>query len=60
MLGIHNYHLPHRVLALEFVVANRARFPFAELVDAKFALEDLTSAFRKASARSVLRAAILP
>ncbi len=58
--GIHNYHPRHLVQALEFVLANRGRFPFAELVDAKFALEDLTHAFHKASARNVLRAAILP
>jgi putative phosphonate catabolism associated alcohol dehydrogenase len=58
--GIHNYHPRHLVQALEFVLANRGRFPFAELVDAKFALEDLTLAFHKASTHSVLRAAILP
>ena len=32
--GIHNYHPRHLVQALSFVVANRGRFPFADIVDA--------------------------
>jgi hypothetical protein len=58
--GIHNYHPRHLVQALDFVVANRERFPFREIVDSKFALKDLDLAFRKASERTVLRAAIVP
>ena len=34
--GIHNYHPRHLVQALDFVVANRSRFPFANIVDARF------------------------
>jgi putative phosphonate catabolism associated alcohol dehydrogenase len=60
MRGIHNYHPRHLIQALDFVVANRERFPFKEIVDAKFALKDLDAAFKKASERSVLRAAIVP
>ena len=58
--GIHNYHPRHLIQALDFVMANRNRFPFKDIVDAKFALKDLGTAFKKASERSVLRAAIVP
>ena len=60
MRGIHNYHPRHLIQALDFVMANRTRFPFKEIVDAKFALKDLDAAFKKASERTVLRAAIVP
>ncbi|MCZ6848320.1 MAG: zinc-binding dehydrogenase [Alphaproteobacteria bacterium] len=60
MRGIHNYHPRHLIQALDFVMTNRDRFPFKEIVDSKFALEDLDEAFRKAADRSVLRAAIIP
>ena len=60
LLGIHNYHPRHLVQALDFVVANRERFPFVEIVDSTFKLEELDEAFRRASERSVLRAAIVP
>lgn len=58
--GIHNYHPRHLIQALDFVVANRERFPFRDIVDSKFKLDDLNEAFRKASERSVLRAAVIP
>jgi putative phosphonate catabolism associated alcohol dehydrogenase len=60
MRGIHNYHPRHLIQALDFVMANRTRFPFKDIVDAKFALKDLDAAFKKASERTVLRAAIVP
>jgi threonine dehydrogenase-like Zn-dependent dehydrogenase len=60
MRGVHNYHPRHLVQALDFVMANRNRFPFREIVDAKFALKDLDAAFKKAAERTVLRAAIVP
>lgn len=58
--GIHNYHPRHLIQALDFVVAQRARFPFVELVDAVFPLERIDEAFAQAGARTVLRAAITP
>lgn len=58
--GIHNYHPRHLIQALDFVVANRERFPFREIVDSTFKLEDLNEAFKRASERSVLRAAVVP
>jgi putative phosphonate catabolism associated alcohol dehydrogenase len=59
MRGIHNYHPRHLIQALDFIMANRTRFPFKEIVDAKFALKDLDIAFKKASERTVLRAAVV-
>lgn len=58
--GIHNYHPRHLIQALDFVVANRDRFPFKKIVDSKFKLDNLNEAFNKASERSVLRAAVVP
>ncbi len=60
MRGVHNYHPRHLIQALDFVMANRSRFPFKDIVDAKFALKDLDEAFKKAAERTVLRAAIVP
>ncbi len=60
MRGIHNYHPRHLIQALDFVMANRKRFPFKDIVDSKFALKDLDIAFKRASERTVLRAAIVP
>ncbi|MBL93937.1 MAG: hypothetical protein CMF70_01370 [Magnetovibrio sp.] len=58
--GVHNYHPRHLIQALDFVMSNRERFPFGEIVDSKFSLEELDEAFAKAAERSVLRAAIVP
>ena len=58
--GVHNYHPRHLIQALDFVVANRDRFPFKQIVDARFKLDELDEAFRQASERTVLRAAIVP
>lgn len=58
--GIHNYHPRHLIQALDFVVANRGRFPFKDIVDSKFRLDELDEAFKRASDGSVLRAAIVP
>ncbi len=58
--GIHNYHPRHLVQALDFVMANRDRYPFKDIVDSRFALDDLNDAFRRAAERSVLRAAVVP
>ncbi len=58
--GNHNYHPRHLVQALDFVMANRGRFPFGEIVDARFPLDQLGEAFARAADRSVLRAAVVP
>ena len=58
--GVYNYHPRNLIQALDFVMANRKHFPFAEIVDSKFSLDQLDEAFAKAADRSVLRAAIVP
>ena len=60
MKGVYNYHPRNLIQALDFVVANRSRFPFSDIVDSKFTLDQLDNAFAKAGERSVLRAAIIP
>lgn len=58
--GIHNYHPRHLIKALDFVMENRHRFPFADIVDSKFSLDQLDEAFARAGQNDVLRAAIVP
>jgi putative phosphonate catabolism associated alcohol dehydrogenase len=58
--GVHNYHPRHLIEALDFVHANRKRFPFHSLVDGKYRLEDVGKAMQDAADRKVLRAAIVP
>jgi putative phosphonate catabolism associated alcohol dehydrogenase len=58
--GVHNYHPRNLIEALDFVCANRARFPFHELVDGKYSLEQVNLAMADAGERRVLRAAIVP
>src|SRR5687767_5705915 len=58
--GVHNYHPRHLIEALDFVVANRKRFPFHDLVDGKYTLEEVGRAMQDAAERKVLRAAIIP
>ena len=58
--GVHNYHPRNLVEALDFVVANRRRFPFHDLVDGKYPLDRVNDAMADAAARRVLRAAIVP
>lgn len=58
--GVHNYHPRHLLQALDFVVANRSRFPFHDLVDGKYSLDEVGKAISDAAARRVLRAAIIP
>jgi alcohol dehydrogenase len=58
--GVHNYHPRNLIEALDFVVANRARFPFHELVDGRYPLDRVGDAMADAAERRVLRAAILP
>ena len=58
--GIHNYHPRHLIQALDFVLANRDRYPFKDIVDSTFKLEQLGEAFKFASECSVMRAAVVP
>jgi len=58
--GVHNYHPRHLIEALDFVHANRKRFPFHSLVDGKYRLDEVGKAMKDAEERRVLRAAIVP
>ena len=58
--GVHNYHPRNLMQALDFVVANRGRFPFHDLVDGKYPLDQVGRAMADAAGRRVLRAAIVP
>ena len=58
--GVHNYHPRHLIQALDFVHVNRKRFPFHDLVDGKYKLEEVGKAMQDAADRKVLRAAIIP
>ena len=58
--GVHNYHPRNLPEALDFVVANRRRFPFHDLVDGKYRLDEVGRAMQDAAERRVLRAAIVP
>jgi alcohol dehydrogenase len=58
--GIHNYHPRHLIEALEFVMKHKTQYPFSELVDGLYALDDVTKAMSDASSLRVLRAAIVP
>ena len=58
--GVHNYHPRNLIEGLDFVAANRNRFPFHELVDGKYKLDEVGKAMKDAAERRVLRAAIVP
>ena len=58
--GVHNYHPRHLIQALDFVMNHRAHYPFAEMVNSKFSLDQLDEAFACAAGRSQLRVAIVP
>ncbi|MCE3000529.1 MAG: zinc-binding dehydrogenase [Betaproteobacteria bacterium] len=58
--GVHNYHPRNLLEALDFVQANRLHFPFHELVDGKYRLDEVGKAMEDAAERRVLRAAIIP
>ena len=58
--GVHNYHPRHLCEALDFVARWKSRFPFHELVDGHYALDDVERAMRDADERRVVRAAVVP
>jgi alcohol dehydrogenase len=58
--GVHNYHPRHLIEALDFVMQNKAVYPFSKLVDGQYSLDDVTQAMSDASSQRVLRAAIVP
>lgn len=58
--GIHNYAPQDLRNAVEFLIANHARFPFGELVERTFELDDVNSAVEFAVQHRPVRIAVLP
>ncbi|MEE3369141.1 MAG: zinc-binding dehydrogenase [Planctomycetota bacterium] len=58
--GIHNYHPRHLLQAHDFVLSAQGRFPFGDLIEARFPLEQINDAFQQAADRIVLRACVTP
>lgn len=58
--GIHNYHPRHLIQALDFVKNHKSIYPFAELVDGFYCLDEVNQAMIDAASQRVLRAAIVP
>ena len=60
IFGILRYHPWYLKRALTFLAENASRFPFEELSDRVFALDDINMALELSEARAVSRAAIIP
>lgn len=58
--GVHNYTPRDLAAAVDFLAANHARFPFAELVSELFPLDEVGAAFRFAEAGRPVRVAVRP
>jgi alcohol dehydrogenase len=58
--GLHNYTPADLLDAVDFLAAQRTRFPFSRLVEATFALADHERAIRYALERAPLRVALQP
>jgi alcohol dehydrogenase len=58
--GVHNYKPADLVTAVEFLAQHQNRFPFAELVGARFSLNDAPDAFEHAVQSRPFRTAVLP
>jgi threonine dehydrogenase-like Zn-dependent dehydrogenase len=58
--GVHNYHPRHLVQATDLVLAERDRYPFRDLVQARFGLDAIDDAFALAATQQLLRVAVVP
>ena len=58
--GMHNYMPADLATAIEFLTAYHGRFPFAELVSARYSLSDANAAFQYALETHAYRVAIKP
>jgi alcohol dehydrogenase len=58
--GVHNYHPRHLVQATDLVLAERDRYPFRDLVQARFGLDAIDDAFALAATQRLLRVAVVP
>ncbi|MFD4236249.1 zinc-binding dehydrogenase [Streptomyces sp. NPDC058542] len=60
IVGVHNYRPEDLLTAVEFLAAHHDSFPFADLVEGRFALGDVGSAFEAARLRAAPRQAVAP
>ena len=58
--GVHNYHPRDLKTALDFLAGPGRTFPFEDLVDSEFALEEADQAFKHAHANPGTRVALVP
>ncbi|MFI7292001.1 zinc-binding dehydrogenase [Streptomyces anulatus] len=60
VVGVHNYRPEDLLTAVEFLAAHHDSFPFADLVEGRFALGDVGAAFEAARLRAAPRQAVAP
>jgi threonine dehydrogenase-like Zn-dependent dehydrogenase len=58
--GVHNYAPQHLRDAVDFLIANHTRFPFGELVERTFPLDQVNSAVEFAVQHRPVRIAVIP
>ncbi|WP_205669173.1 zinc-binding dehydrogenase [Amycolatopsis suaedae] len=58
--GVHNYRPADLHTAVGFLAEHQGRFPFAELVEGRFGLDELDAAFAAARTGTAPRQAVLP
>ncbi len=58
--GIHNYRPDDLARAIQFLLENHQRFPFSQLVEREYRLEDSDAAFRFACEAAPVRLAVKP
>jgi putative phosphonate catabolism associated alcohol dehydrogenase len=58
--GVHNYDAKHLQMAIDFLKAKHAVFPFKDLVTHQVALEDVNEGLRIAASGEALRVAVIP
>jgi len=56
--GIHNYHPRHLEQALQFLGAHSDKYPYAELVGARFSLDEINDAVQLAASEKYVRVAV--
>ena len=58
--GVHNYHARHLKAAVDFLEAERERYPFDKIVTKSYPLEEIDRAMETAASGAELRVAVRP
>jgi alcohol dehydrogenase len=58
--GVHNYHSRHLKAAVDFLEAEKERFPFEKIVTKRYPLEQIDRAMEAAASGEELRVAVFP